>query len=613
MAASSLNASSGTVVLFGGTGFIGTHLAMHWLRENLAQQVVLVDLNPPRLEPWTAFLQEALSTGRAVFVQWDVRQPIPETLLPKADLIFNLAAVHREPGHQPHEYFETNLQGAENVCTWASAIGCSRIVFTSSIAPYGPSEEMRNEASLPVPDSPYGSSKLAAEKMHMGWQAGRIGRKLLILRPGVVFGPGEGGNVTRLVRSLVKGYFVYTGNRETRKAGGYVKELCRVVRFALEHQDTTTDAVTLLNFSLDPPPTLETYVAAIRKVAGIRRSPPTVPRWLLLGVSHPIHAVASTLGIRQPISPVRVRKTFRSTSIDPRGLRELGYPWYYTLEEALEDWKSDLPSDFSRQPKEGSTAGPGNALGRTTTQLSIVLALLLSIAGRGHAQSADDAHRIFDLTNQDRHEHGLPALRWDDALAAAAQTHADRMVHQRTLSHQLPGEPELMARAASAGAHFRAIAENIATGPNANAIDVEWMHSPSHRANILDPKMDALGVAVARVGGVLYAVEDFEQSSEALTRDQVEERIRTLLHAQGVDASSPSGPAEEACAMSRGIPEGSNARSIVRFETPDLSQLPSQVLQQIRAGDFRKAAVGACTPGASQANFTTYRVAILLY
>jgi len=342
-------AGGGTALLFGGTGFIGSHLAMYWLSENLADKVILVDLNPPRLEPWSATLQQHLRSGRAVFTRWDVRQPIPESLLPRADIIFNLAAVHREPGHLPNEYFETNLKGAENVCANAAMMGCDRMVFTSSIAPYGPSEEIRTEASLPIPDSPYGSSKLAAEKMHMTWQAGGSRRKLLILRPGVVFGPGEGGNVTRLIRSVVKGYFVYTGNRQTRKAGGYVKELCRVVKFALDYQDASGEAVTLLNFSLDPPPTLETYVAAIQKVAATRRSPLNLPRSLLLSVSWPIHALASTLGIRQPISPVRVRKTFRSTSIDPARLRALRYPWNYTLEEALEDWKRDLPEDFSRR------------------------------------------------------------------------------------------------------------------------------------------------------------------------------------------------------------------------------------------------------------------------
>lgn len=337
-----------TVVLFGGTGFIGTHLAQEWLRARLAKKIVLVDLLPPRNEPYCADLQTGLADGRIEFVRWDVRQPIPPDLLPEADLIFNLAAIHREPGHAASEYFETNLPGAENVCAWASSVGCSRMVFTSSISPYGPSEDLKDESSLPAPETPYGSSKLEAEKIHMRWQSDLHSRRVLILRPGVVFGPGEGGNVTRLVRSVVKGYFAYMGNRQTRKAGGYVKELCRAIRFGLDTQDRSGEAVMLLNFSMDPPATLESYVNAIRSVAGIRRRPMSVPRSLLVGIAYPIDAVARTFGIRQPISPVRVRKLFRSTSIDPAGLRRLGYVWQYTLEEAFLDWKRDRPEDFAR-------------------------------------------------------------------------------------------------------------------------------------------------------------------------------------------------------------------------------------------------------------------------
>ena len=338
-----------TVVIFGGTGFIGSHLAQHWLRENLAKHVILVDLAPPRIEPYTTELQNALKDGRASFVHGDVRNTDWRSQLPRqVDLIFNLAAIHREPGHLPFEYFETNLCGADNVCAWATSVQCDRIVFTSSISPYGPSEEVKNEGSLPVPETPYGSSKLAAEKIHQGWLAASTQRKLLILRPGVVFGPGEGGNVTRLLRSLLKGYFFYMGNRQTRKAGGYVKELGHAVQFGLEYQDRANEPFTLLNFSMSPPPTLEEFVEAIQKAAGVRRRPLSVPRPLLLGVSYPIDAIAKTFRIRQPISPVRVRKLFRSTSVDPKRLRDLGYEWKYTLEEAFVDWKRELPRDFAK-------------------------------------------------------------------------------------------------------------------------------------------------------------------------------------------------------------------------------------------------------------------------
>lgn len=341
------------IIVFGGAGFIGTHLAQHLLRENVAQEIFLVDIEAPRDAPYAALLREGLRSGKVKFLPWDVRSPIPASLLPdRAGIIFNLAAVHREPGHQPEEYFETNINGARNVCDYATATGCSRMVFTSSISPYGPTEQLRDETSLPVPETPYGSSKLVAETIHSGWQGASPGRKLLILRPGVVFGPGEGGNVTRLIQSIVGGYFVYLGNKHTRKAGGYVKELCFVIQFGLDHQDRCGEEITILNFSFNPPATMETFVEAIRKVVESRHAPFTAPRSLVLGSSYVIDGLASAFGIKQPVSPVRVRKMFRSTYVDPKRLRELGYSWRFSIEEAFRDWKREVPSDFlKRTPK----------------------------------------------------------------------------------------------------------------------------------------------------------------------------------------------------------------------------------------------------------------------
>jgi hypothetical protein len=139
---------------------------------------------------------------------------------------------------------------------------------------------------------------------------------------------------------------VYVGNRSTRKAGGYVKELCFVIQFGLEAQDRGGECVTLLNFSMKPPPALEEYVEAIGEVAGRRRSPLAVPRFLLLGASYLIDGIARAARIKQPVNPARVRKLYRSTFIDPKRLWELGYRWRFTLEDALRDWKRDLPGDF---------------------------------------------------------------------------------------------------------------------------------------------------------------------------------------------------------------------------------------------------------------------------
>jgi nucleoside-diphosphate-sugar epimerase len=333
-------------VIFGGTGFIGTHLSQSLLEGDSSCEVVLADLNPPRVALYAKQLKNALSMGRAKFIECDVRQPIIEAMIGPANIIFNLAAVHREPGHESFEYFQTNIYGAENVCAYATAVGAEMVVFTSSISVYGPTEETKTEESLTIPETPYGSSKLVAENIHRTWQASAYGRRLLILRPGVVFGPGEGGNVTRLIRSVLRGYFVYMGNHATRKAGGYVKELCEVIRFGIEYQVQSGEALTLLNFSTYPTIPMEEFIDSIREVAGVKRKPLSFPRFVLLALSYPIDAIARTLRVKQPISATRIRKLYRSTNIEASRLQALGYKYTYSIKRAFEDWKRDVPTDF---------------------------------------------------------------------------------------------------------------------------------------------------------------------------------------------------------------------------------------------------------------------------
>lgn len=335
------------VVMLGGSGFIGCHLAAELLCQG-ARAIYMADIKPPPRGGHSRNFPPGLSLDQVKYINVDVRHPIDHPDLPSnADLIVNLAAVHREPGHEPREYFETNLPGAENVCAWAEKIECTRIVFTSSIAPYGPSEDPKTEASIPCPETAYGSSKLVAEKIHLAWQkADPANRRLVIIRPGVVFGPGEGGNVTRLVRAVLGRYFFYMGNWQTRKAGIYIKELCRSILWALDQVERTDKGVLLYNATMDPPPSVEEYVAAICNVAGVNRACPNVPYPMLYAAAWMMELAARPLGIEHAFSPVRIRKLVRSNNIQPEVLRDLGYEYRYTLETALDDWKQDYPQDW---------------------------------------------------------------------------------------------------------------------------------------------------------------------------------------------------------------------------------------------------------------------------
>lgn len=337
------------VAIFGGSGFIGSHLARLLLDSGYCSQIILADIVEPDLERFGYFLTDFIDNGKVIYIPCDVRNASSFDGLPGSgvQLIINLAAVHREPGHQPFEYYETNLLGAENVCAWTERVGCERVVFTSSIAPYGPCEDSKTETSIPCPETAYGSSKLAAEKIHIGWQkTDSSARKLVIVRPGVVFGPGEGGNVTRLVRAVIGRYFFYMGNKKTGKAGIYIKELCQSIVWALSKVEKKEKGCLLYNATMLPAPSVEDYVTTICKVAAIKRNFKSVPYSLLYTMAVLIEVAARPLGINHPISPKRIKKLVRSNNIQAQVLNDEGYEYIYSFEKAFEDWKSEFPTDW---------------------------------------------------------------------------------------------------------------------------------------------------------------------------------------------------------------------------------------------------------------------------
>jgi len=331
-------------IIFGGSGFIGSHFSQYLLENGLVDEVVSADIMPIDPEKTSKKYRNYVDQGLVKYLQCDVRNKI---CIPgdSIKIIANFAAVHREPGHEKSEYYETNLLGAENVCNWAEDVGCNEIIFTSSIAPYGPSESERDESSTPVPTTAYGGSKLVAEKIHQIWHAkNELNRKLVIVRPGVVFGAGEGGNVTRLIKATVNRYFFYMGNKDTRKAGTYVKELCNAMWWALSEK--ARDKPILFNMSMNPGPTIEEYVDSVCTVANIKRNVPSVPYSILYLASLVIDPISKLMRINQPISPIRMKKLVRSNNIIPKYLESEGYLYKYTFEEALMDWRIEKKKDW---------------------------------------------------------------------------------------------------------------------------------------------------------------------------------------------------------------------------------------------------------------------------
>lgn len=317
------------VVVLGASGFIGTRLVAS-LAARPEVQVKALDILPPR----------ARVTGVS-YVDADVRLPIPGEVGEGARLIYNLAAVHRTPGHPENEYYDTNIAGAINTVALAEACDIRTIVFTSSISVYGPCEDAVDEASPLRPYSSYGRSKRLAEMIHRQWLDHGPGRKLIIVRPGVVFGPGERGNYTHLAKALRGGYFVFPGRRDTVKSGGYVDELLKTFDFALSRPDPSI----LYNFAYPDPSTTQAIVETFGRVTGRKSTPLTVPLAPML-LAALVFEIAAALGVKSAIHRERIMKLVQSTRITPGWLQANGYQFSTNLEAALRQWSDETGGRF---------------------------------------------------------------------------------------------------------------------------------------------------------------------------------------------------------------------------------------------------------------------------
>ncbi len=198
------------------------------------------------------------------------------------------------------------------------------------------------------------------------------------------------------------------------------------------------------------------------------------------------------------------------------------------------------------------------------------IAIFLSLPVSIYAQEHGPTQILFEAANRERAAKGLGLLKWDPSLAAAAHQHAQRMAAQNTLSHQLPGEPDMLARAKQAEAHFSSLAENVAEGPSAEEIHKQWMHSPPHRANLLDPQLNSIGIATANHGGILFAVEDFSLSTLKLSLEEEEGIVEAKLAASGLRLLNYRADARRSCPMDNGYAGSHTPSFVLHYATPDL-------------------------------------------
>ncbi len=326
-------------LIFGGSGYIGSNLLRHFISENAFDKYYIFDIKT------SSYIEQNGDDHRLFYNYVDVRHYIDFHLEPcdiENSWIFNLAAIHREPGHDNKEYFDTNILGAQNINAFARHIGIINMFFTSSIAPYGRSLDERTENSNLYPETAYGVSKAMCELIHQNWLNESSERRLIIVRPSVIYGPKDPGNVFRMINSLKKGTFVLPNGGRVIKSYGYIYGLIESIAFVMSQKKP----LIIYNYAENPLMPLNEMAKVVKTQLEIRKPTIKLPVEALALVAGVFQLVFKVLGKKSDIHPVRVRKAGFPTNIRPQYLIDNGFEFKYGFQKSLIHWKHVSPEDF---------------------------------------------------------------------------------------------------------------------------------------------------------------------------------------------------------------------------------------------------------------------------
>jgi len=309
--------------LIGGSGFIGSALVKILL--DRGYKVRILDIAQP-----------LPSSAAAEYRYSDVRDlSLLTKTLQGCKLVINLAAKHRDDVRPVSLYHEVNVLGAENVCNAAVALGIDDIIFTSSVAVYGFPRGEPDEESPPNPFNHYGKTKREAEGVYRAWQNGALEkRRLEIVRPTVVFGPGNRGNVYNLLAQLTRPRFVMVGKGTNRKSMAYVCNIAAYLMFLIE-ADHSPGAY-LYNYCDTPAYSMNELLYEVRTALKKPTEPSIrLPYAVGIAIGATFDLAALTLGRTFAVSKVRVQKFCANTVFSSKRVQSSGFTPPYDLRQAL--------------------------------------------------------------------------------------------------------------------------------------------------------------------------------------------------------------------------------------------------------------------------------------
>ncbi|MEJ5184728.1 MAG: NAD-dependent epimerase/dehydratase family protein [Rectinemataceae bacterium] len=322
------------VTVIGGSGFIGTRLVRLLKREGLG--IKIIDKVPSHLFPEDTVVADIRDYNRLLDV------------LPHCDAVVNLAAEHRDDVTPRSLYNEVNIQGADNLVRACEAKGITTIVFTSSVAVYGFAPPGTGEDGEINYFNDYGRTKWEAEKIYRSWyEKDPSHRTLVIIRPTVVFGEDNRGNVYNLLRQIASGMFPMVGPGTNLKSMAYVEN---VAAFLL-HMLRSAKGYQLYNYVDKPDFTMNELVMLVKRTLG--RKPSTGihwPIWLGYAGGGLFDMIAALTGKKLPVSRIRVRKFCATTQFATRAFETTGFKPPVPIETGLQ---RTIEYEFLNKPTSG--------------------------------------------------------------------------------------------------------------------------------------------------------------------------------------------------------------------------------------------------------------------
>ena len=304
------------ISVIGGSGFVGTNLCKHFEEKNIDFEII--DLK-----------QSKQFTNKSKISDIRNVEELRKSITGK--IVVNLAAIHLDNIIDRNEYYSTNVQGAENLVKVCEEKNIKKIIFTSSVAVYGFANPGTDENGPINPFNDYGKSKYQAELIYKKWQS-RNDNSLIIVRPTVIFGEGNRGNVFNLINQIYQGYFLMISNGKNEKSLAYIKN---VVLF-LEQCCRFNIPLGIYNYVDSPDLDMNSFVKiAKNKLKGTNKIGIRLPYIAGIFIGYCFDFLSFILKKKFTISSVRIKKFCASSKFSTNKHKLNGFKSKYKLEDAL--------------------------------------------------------------------------------------------------------------------------------------------------------------------------------------------------------------------------------------------------------------------------------------